>query len=655
MPSCAPLGKGGSKVECLFLFTRLSMILMTLGPGSAASQILSLISVGNRLNNVNMGLPVGILISPCCSKLSKLLWDGVVEEALRSKDGEWQEKRVTMDRSRSYVLCAIYRTWGAKSLPDEHAKLKEASWSVVQLEKWTSELKMAVLLPSAARQKEALKSDLVIPSVDKYLGAESETDHRILEVDLTAISDFDPLHNADSDTADGDGFGSGTTLTSDRVVADHQDNDNDSGIIDGARLQLAADIPMSASPGHRSLAHQASPIWVNTETTQGSASYVDRGIAARGHRGNSLFGVAGIDSSTCSRSSSLHNTLFVGSCESNVSGRDGVLFPEDQRKERRGRAEPHTPQTASQSILRNHAPERAASYIPNDIQVTSSCPPSEIGRLLARPASSLAEDPRDLVHVQLPANCPVCFNLDPYEAPPDGSSETSWAKAEYNITDDRPVGMITNNSDQLLKAAQGGCFYCGIVTSALGAVHPSWTTEKTFVHIFLATGLPVVVRLQFGWRDSVVGDPPSRSSGPDDLWGGRKMEYTIMCLDESKPPIEIEIYRPVIPDDQLTVGDIALAPLVQNVGFAEETSGHVWTRECFDFIKDNLECCIKQHKCSKDGESPLLPDLVIWIEANNASDIQLLEPKNVRAPFIALSYCWGPLDSTTYLTNVQNC
>lgn len=77
MPSCAPVGKRGSKVECPFLFTRLSMILMTLGPGSAASQILSLISVGNRLNNVNMGLSVGIFMRPCCSRLSKLcgtLW-----------------------------------------------------------------------------------------------------------------------------------------------------------------------------------------------------------------------------------------------------------------------------------------------------------------------------------------------------------------------------------------------------------------------------------------------------------------------------------------------------------------------------------------------------------------------------------------------------
>ena len=113
-----------------------------------------------------------------------------------------------------------------------------------------------------------MKSDLVIPSASKYVGAESETDYRILEVDLTAISDSDPPRSADSD-----GLGSGTSLTSDLVVVHHQEDDSVSSVIDGARLQVAVDVSTSAS--HRSLAHQAHLIKVNTETTQDSASYVD--------------------------------------------------------------------------------------------------------------------------------------------------------------------------------------------------------------------------------------------------------------------------------------------------------------------------------------------------------------------------------------------
>lgn len=64
--------------------------------------------------------------------------------------------------------------------------------------------------------------------------------------------------------------------------------------------------------------------------------------------------------------------------------------------------------------------------------------------------------------------------------------------------------------------------------------------------------------------------------------------------------------------------------------------------------------CVKQHKCAKDATLPLLPDRVIWIEANNTSGIRLLEPKNIYAKYIALSYCWGAVSANTYLLKPQN-
>jgi len=119
--------------------------------------------------------------------------------------------------------------------------------------------------------------DPIILSDDESVSAESETDYSNLEVDLTAKSDSPSPHIADSDIVDGEGFGFGTTYISDRLVADHQgdSNDSDSGVADSARLQLAADLPRSVSPGHGTVTHQASPIRVNTEITQGSASYDD--------------------------------------------------------------------------------------------------------------------------------------------------------------------------------------------------------------------------------------------------------------------------------------------------------------------------------------------------------------------------------------------
>lgn len=117
----------------------------------------------------------------------------------------------------------------------------------------TIELEVAVLLILAALRQEAVEvsilrlsfrpglythtmPDPIILSDDESVGAESETDYSNLEVDLTAKSDSSSPHIADSDMADGEGFGSGTTCISDPIVADHQDDDNDSGVVDGAIL-----------------------------------------------------------------------------------------------------------------------------------------------------------------------------------------------------------------------------------------------------------------------------------------------------------------------------------------------------------------------------------------------------------------------------------
>ena len=99
--------------------------------------------------------------------------------------------------------------------------------------------------------------------------------------------------------------------------------------------------------------------------------------------------------------------------------------------------------------------------------------------------------------------------------------------------------------------------------------------------------------------------------------------------------------------------DIALTPLVENLGFAEEISPHSGDQQCINFIKQNVATCTKHHKCGIKGDLPLLPDRVLWIESDNIARIRLLEPKNIRAPYIALSYCWGPLSPNTYLTNVR--
>jgi hypothetical protein len=156
------------------------------------------------------------------------------------------------------------------------------------------ELEMAVLLILAAPQQEAVKvsilrfslwpglfihtiPDPIILSDDESAGAESETDCSDLDVDVRAKNDSDPPHVADSELADGSGSGSGSgaALISDRLVTDHQDDDNNynNGIVGKTQLRLSTDRPRLASPDPGSDAHQASKLQVNTDLIQGATSY----------------------------------------------------------------------------------------------------------------------------------------------------------------------------------------------------------------------------------------------------------------------------------------------------------------------------------------------------------------------------------------------
>ena len=129
---------------------------------------------------------------------------------------------------------------------------------------------MAVLLILAAPQQEAVEVSILrlsawpelhthtIPdpitlgdSDDESAGVESETDYGDFDADVTAKSDSSSPHIVDSDMADDNSVGS--TYNSDRLVADHQNHDNDSDVVDGEKLQLAADFP--TSPGHRSVTY----------------------------------------------------------------------------------------------------------------------------------------------------------------------------------------------------------------------------------------------------------------------------------------------------------------------------------------------------------------------------------------------------------------
>jgi len=176
--------------------------------------------------------------------------------------------------------------------------------------------------------------------------------------------------------------------------------------------------------------------------------------------------------------------------------------------------------------------------------------------VMASPASSMpAEEARNLIQIEQQGFCPVCCNLDPYQAPPD-TDRYSYPRTEYNIPAGTPVGKITiENSEHLLESLRRGCLYCGMVRTSLSGVHPGWEAEKSFIHLYLAPGLPVIVHLQFGATGSVaMGREEAMRELGVDLPEGQRMNLTYTLSEASKPPIDIEIYRPVLGLDETTVG-----------------------------------------------------------------------------------------------------
>ena len=108
--------------------------------------------------------------------------------------------------------------------------------------------------------------DPILLSNNEYAGAESETDCSALDVDVRAKSD-----------SDGDRFGSGAAVISDRLVTDHQEDNNNhnKGVVDKTQLRLSVGPPISASPDSGSDTHQASKLQVDTDIMQESMSSVD--------------------------------------------------------------------------------------------------------------------------------------------------------------------------------------------------------------------------------------------------------------------------------------------------------------------------------------------------------------------------------------------
>ncbi|KAF2624697.1 HET-domain-containing protein [Macroventuria anomochaeta] len=248
------------------------------------------------------------------------------------------------------------------------------------------------------------------------------------------------------------------------------------------------------------------------------------------------------------------------------------------------------------------------------------------------------------LQAQLALPCYTCFSLDARKIPIDTKRESDdWARREYNVAVGTPSRKLRMNSSQLLTSVSSGCIYCRLIGNAINSIRSGWENEESFIEVFLCLNLPVVVRwvngrsvkLEAVWDESLGGslDHEAKVRVPD-------------STGNFEEEVEFEIYRPELPQPN---NDSILGPLVSHIGAASEIPSHSGDLECLRFVSYQATTCLQNHNCG--SRMPRLPDRVIWVNPDHSGDIRLVEPKDVNAQYIALSYCWGPLQPDTFLTN----
>ncbi|KAK5655869.1 hypothetical protein OQA88_5408 [Cercophora sp. LCS_1] len=229
--------------------------------------------------------------------------------------------------------------------------------------------------------------------------------------------------------------------------------------------------------------------------------------------------------------------------------------------------------------------------------------------------------------------CQVCFHLNPYQAPEDGSpdrGDPSWVMREFDVpAETRAAKIQIKDSTDLITAFEN---------------------EKAFIRIYLAPGVPVMARLEFGSLDTLA---VSAEDAVRDYGYTVPMMLTVDIVKSLKPGVEVEIYRPRAPAGSQNNTGYDLSALVKNMGFADVIPRHAFDGKSLAFIKNYVDQChtfltdintLQARKAGIDFDDlpPLLQDVVkygralgipyIWVDRlciiqGEAGDFKSQAPK----------------------------
>lgn len=243
--------------------------------------------------------------------------------------------------------------------------------------------------------------------------------------------------------------------------------------------------------------------------------------------------------------------------------------------------------------------------------------------------------------------CQICHHLNPdfVQYNPNDTVKGSWAMREFQKASDiRSCSFDISNTKYLVDRAKLGCRYCGLLCTALTGILPDWESKDSFIDVYLAWGLPIVLEFQYGTRHkSEVKDDfnPLTFATPDlEPAIDSPAHFVVDLIESDKGGEFLEIYKP----KGSPIGQTGCFPSLCHLGFAPERFENLDTEDSYKEMKTGIQKCrsgIGVHGMCRAPDAVQLPRRLLYLGTQTNPIVKLVQMNDQSGLYNALSYRWG--------------
>jgi hypothetical protein len=243
--------------------------------------------------------------------------------------------------------------------------------------------------------------------------------------------------------------------------------------------------------------------------------------------------------------------------------------------------------------------------------------------------------------------CQVCHHLNPdfVQCNKYNKFSGSWAMREFKDAGKiRSCSFDIPNSKDLVGSAGKGCRYCGLVCTALTKMFPGWESKESFMDVYLAWGLPIILKFNYGTRQKSMpknGFNPLTYATPDlELESGSPMHFVVDLIGPDTEKEILEIYK----SENSPVGQAQCFPGLCHLGFAPERFENLDSGESYNEMKAVIQRCksgVGEHGICRAPAAVKLPQRLLYLGTQENPTIKLVEMNGSSGLYNTLSYRWG--------------